>query len=142
MSISKMKLIKSELFVLNVYIPLFQCVRVLLKYECDASIKDNNGLTAADLAENCWHRDCAATLRRRLGKVIAPYLLYIKAHQGSFRNHCRGVEEFREYTDCVNLLRHIIHQIIMTNQPIIAQIRPFTARIRPHTARIRPYTAQ
>ncbi len=54
----------------------FQCVRVLLRYGCDPELKDNNGLTAADLAENCWHRECAATLRRRLTKVTSTKHMY------------------------------------------------------------------
>jgi len=38
----------------------------LLANGCNADITDNQGLTAADLAEKCRHSDCAAEIQAQV----------------------------------------------------------------------------
>ncbi|XP_069119344.1 espin-like isoform X1 [Argopecten irradians] len=43
-----------------------QCVRTLLANGCSADITDNNGLTAADLADKCYHTECANEIKAQI----------------------------------------------------------------------------
>ena len=45
------------------FIDVVQVVRTLLGNGCDSDITDNEGLTAAELAEKCGHLHTAALLR-------------------------------------------------------------------------------
>ena len=41
-----------------------QCVQLLLRYGCDPEMTDNDGLTAAELADLTGHGRCADVIRR------------------------------------------------------------------------------
>lgn len=41
----------------------FQVVKALIDNSCNVDITDNEGLTAAELAEKCNHFSCAALIR-------------------------------------------------------------------------------
>ncbi|XP_033764061.1 espin-like isoform X2 [Pecten maximus] len=43
-----------------------QCVQTLLANGCSADITDNNGLTAADLADKCYHTECANKIKAQI----------------------------------------------------------------------------
>ena len=40
-----------------------------MEAQLDSELKDNEGLTAVQLADRCHHPDCAATIRRREQRV-------------------------------------------------------------------------
>ena len=44
-------------------------MRVLLRQGVDSAVEDNDGLTAAQLAELCWQAECAAAIKRRATQV-------------------------------------------------------------------------
>lgn len=45
---------------------ILQVVRVLLENHCSPDITDNQGLTAAELAEKCSHDQCAKEIKAKV----------------------------------------------------------------------------
>ncbi|XP_060066460.1 espin-like [Ylistrum balloti] len=48
-----------------------QCVQTLLANGCSADITDNSGLTAADLADKCYHTECAKEIKVQIHENVA-----------------------------------------------------------------------
>jgi ankyrin repeat protein len=57
----------------GITVPLFpQCCQTLLSHHVDPSLRDEDGYTAADLAEYHGHQDCAQYLRE-MARPVRPW---------------------------------------------------------------------
>ena len=63
MNIDPVMTIKGQESIIEFLFFTFQVVKALIDNGCNVDIIDNEGLTAAELAEKCNHLSCAALIR-------------------------------------------------------------------------------